>query len=136
MLFFTVYSATHSFPNRTSNHLTTYRNISSIPFTSAGATNKNYKKTFSSFTYECSTPIQNPHINLHGIPQTTHRGVTSLRHKTTTYGTVGSGLPYHNTKLDGTKDLSWQPSSYQQLNPADVYRRMGKAEDVSCLRQI
>jgi hypothetical protein len=100
---------------------------------------KNFKNTFSPFTYESGgvQPLSNDaSITAHrwravdhkGAPSTVHRGVTSLRGKSTEQGVFGSTAPVHNVTLAGTKDKEWRPSDYGNghFKIGDNFRRRGE----------
>lgn len=93
------------------------------PFSSSGSRNKS--KLFSSYgaddhvlkkgpTRDKTRPQSSrPACDKDGCPTDTHRGQTSLRHKSVPAGWVGTGVPHGNRKLDHTREFLWMPDSYE-----------------------
>lgn len=52
-----------------------------------------------------------PSCDKNGCPQGTHRGKTSLRHKSQNGAWIGTGVPHGAAKMDYTKEYSWVPGA-------------------------
>lgn len=59
----------------------------------------------------------------------THRGKTSLRHKSVDGAWVGTAVPHGARKLDYTKEFEWMPSPHVEV-PEAVYRDIDSAKQV------
>lgn len=98
------------------------------PFLLSGGTGggriKNFKGTFTPFTYETAGPHQPlgndnalaahrwRNVDHRGAPSNVHRGVTGLRARSTEQGVAGTHVPIANATLAHTKDHEWHPNPY------------------------
>jgi len=103
-------------------------------FKLAGNSNISHKKLFSTYDYKHAAVgykgsfedrlSDNSVVEANGCPKGVHKGLTSLRAKSSSNGAVGVCVPHGNRKLDNTKEYEWVPDPYDGGKYKGVQNKM------------